>query len=126
MAVSCELRCRSKTWLGLGVAVPVTDSYGSDLTPSLGTSICCTSDFKKTHNIFFFEIRKLQEIVFLGSTRSASKIHMEPFYPYPTRAPLASHACSRCVSDGNVSGQRSPGSLQHGAAQAAGKPSRGA
>ena len=40
----CELWCRSQTLLGSGiavaVAVAVASSYSSDLTPSLGTSIC--------------------------------------------------------------------------------------
>ena len=42
--------CRSQTLLGSGVAVPVASvgSYSSDLTPSLGTSICCRYGPKKT------------------------------------------------------------------------------
>ena len=35
----CELWCRSWTWLGCGIAVAVAGCCGSDLTPSLGTSI---------------------------------------------------------------------------------------
>ena len=37
-----ELWCRSQTWLESGVAVAVTQagSCSSDLTPSLGTSLC--------------------------------------------------------------------------------------
>ena len=37
-----ELWCRSQTWLGSSIAVAVgqTCSYSSNLTPSLGTSIC--------------------------------------------------------------------------------------
>ena len=44
-----ELWCRSQTWLGSGVAVAVAQagSYSSDLTPHLGTSICCGSSPKK-------------------------------------------------------------------------------
>ena len=39
----CELWCRLQTWLRFRVAVAVAyaSSYSSDLTPSLGTSICC-------------------------------------------------------------------------------------
>ena len=38
-----ELRCRFKTWLGshVAVTVAVAGSYRSDLTPSMGTSMCC-------------------------------------------------------------------------------------
>ena len=38
----CELWCRSQTWLGSGVAVAVAQasSCSSDLTPSLGNSMC--------------------------------------------------------------------------------------
>ena len=38
----CELRCKSQTQLGSGVAVavPVASSYCYDSSPSLGTSIC--------------------------------------------------------------------------------------
>ena len=37
-----ELWCRSQMWLRSGVAMAVayTGDYSSDLTPSLGTSIC--------------------------------------------------------------------------------------
>ena len=45
-----ELWCRSQTWLGSGVAVAVVQAgnYSSDLTPSLGTSICLGCSPKKT------------------------------------------------------------------------------
>ena len=43
-----ELWCRSQTQLKSDVAVAVAGSYTSDLTPSLGTSICCTWGPKKT------------------------------------------------------------------------------
>ena len=38
----CELWCRLQTWLGSSVAVAVVEfsSCSSDLTPSLGISIC--------------------------------------------------------------------------------------
>ena len=36
----CELLCRLQTQLRSGVAVAVASGYSSDLTPSLGTSIC--------------------------------------------------------------------------------------
>ena len=38
----CELWYRSQTWLGSGIAVALVQagSNSSDLTPSLGTSIC--------------------------------------------------------------------------------------
>ena len=47
-----ELLCRSQTWLGSWVAMAVAQaagSYRSDLTPSLGTSIChrCSPKKKK-------------------------------------------------------------------------------
>ena len=42
-----ELWCRSKTWLGSGIAVAVAGSCSSDSTPSLGTSICCRCGPKK-------------------------------------------------------------------------------
>ena len=47
----CELWCRSQMWLGSQVAVVVVEvgSCSSDLTPSLGTSICCQCGPKKTH-----------------------------------------------------------------------------
>ena len=35
-----ELQCRLQAWLGSCVAVAVASSYSSNLTPSLGTSIC--------------------------------------------------------------------------------------
>ena len=43
------LWCRSQTWLrsGIVVAVAVASSYGSNLTPSPGTSICCRCSPKK-------------------------------------------------------------------------------
>ena len=46
----CELWCRSQTWLRspiAAVAVAYTGKYRSDLTPSLGTFICCRCDPKK-------------------------------------------------------------------------------
>ena len=47
-----DLRCRSQTWLGSGIAVAVAvvqaGSCSSDQTPSLGTSICCGCGPKKT------------------------------------------------------------------------------
>ena len=42
-----ELWCRSQMWHGSHVAVAVAGSYSSNLTPSLGTSICCRSGHKK-------------------------------------------------------------------------------
>ena len=47
----CELWCRSETWLGSGVAVAVVyaGSCSSDLTPSLGTSMCRECGPKKTN-----------------------------------------------------------------------------
>ena len=41
-----------QTWLGscISVAVVQASSYSSDLTPSLGTSICCKCGPKKTKN----------------------------------------------------------------------------
>ena len=44
-----KLQCRSQMWIPSGVAVAVgqTGSWGSDLTPSLGTSICCRCGHKK-------------------------------------------------------------------------------
>ena len=46
----CELRCRSQTQLGSGVAVAAAQAggYSSDWTPSLGTSICHGCSTKKT------------------------------------------------------------------------------
>ena len=46
-----ELQCRSQTQLrsGIAMAVAQTIGYSSDLTPSLGTSICCRCGPKKTH-----------------------------------------------------------------------------
>ena len=45
----CKPRRRSQMQLGSGVAVAVVGSYSSDLTPSLGTSICyrCHPEKKK-------------------------------------------------------------------------------
>ena len=44
------LWCRSQAWLGshIAVAVPQASGYSSDLTSSLGTSICCWCSPKKT------------------------------------------------------------------------------
>ena len=44
-----ELCCRPQKWLGYGiaVAVAVAGSCSSDLTPSLGTSICCSAALKR-------------------------------------------------------------------------------
>ena len=38
----CELWCRLQTWFRSGIAVAVAQAsgYSSDLTPSLGTSVC--------------------------------------------------------------------------------------
>ena len=46
----CELGCRSQTRLGSGIAAAVVQagSCSSDLTPSLGTSICRGCGPKKT------------------------------------------------------------------------------
>ena len=46
----CELWYRSQTWLRscVAVAVVLAGSYSSDLTPNLGTSICCRCGPKKT------------------------------------------------------------------------------
>ena len=46
----CELWCRSQMRLGSGIAVAVAqaNSYSSDSTPNLGTSICCEWGPKKT------------------------------------------------------------------------------
>ena len=45
-----ELWCGLQMWLGSGVAMAMVQSgsCSSDLTPSLGTSICCTCSSKKT------------------------------------------------------------------------------
>ena len=45
----CKLQCRSQMWLRSGVTVAVVydSSCSSDLTPSLGTSICCRHVPKK-------------------------------------------------------------------------------
>ena len=45
-----ELWCRSQTWLGSHVAVAVVQacSYSSNLTLSLGISICCKGSSKMT------------------------------------------------------------------------------
>ena len=45
-----ELWCRLKMWLGSGVALAVAEasSFGSDWTPSLGTSLCQGCGPKKT------------------------------------------------------------------------------
>ena len=45
-----ELWCRLQVWLGSSVAVAVAEAsgYSSDLTPNLGTSICCEWGPKKT------------------------------------------------------------------------------
>ena len=37
----CELWCRLQMWVRSGVPMAVAGSCSSDLTPSLGTSICC-------------------------------------------------------------------------------------
>ena len=46
----CELWCGSQTWLRSGVAMAVvwTGNCSSDLTPSLGTLMCCRCGPKKT------------------------------------------------------------------------------
>ena len=46
-----ELRCRLQTWFRSYVAVAIAQasSYSSDLTPSLGTSICHRCGPKKTN-----------------------------------------------------------------------------
>ena len=46
----CEPRCSLQTRLGSGIAVAVAKagSCSSNLTPSLGTSICCGCSSKKT------------------------------------------------------------------------------
>ena len=41
-----ELQCRSQKWLGSCVAVAVAGSCSSNLTPSLGTPICCKCGLK--------------------------------------------------------------------------------
>jgi len=50
-----ELWCKSKTWLGSGVAMAVVKAsgYSSDWTPSLETSIChgCSPKKKKKKDI---------------------------------------------------------------------------
>ena len=58
----CELWCRLKMRLGSCVAVAVVQasSYSSNLTPRLGTSICCGWDHKKKK-------KKLKEFSFLLS-----------------------------------------------------------
>ena len=45
----CELWCRLQMWLRSSIAVAVVEasSYSSDLTPSLGTSMCCGCGPKK-------------------------------------------------------------------------------
>ena len=46
----CEMQCRLQTGLGSSIAVVVmqASSYSSDLTPSLGTSVCHKCSPKKT------------------------------------------------------------------------------
>ena len=70
---SChELWCRSQMQLGywVAVAVAVASNYSSDLTPSLGTSICCRCGPKKQKKMFIlllmtkFLIAKLR--IFFG------------------------------------------------------------
>ena len=48
----CKLWCSSQMWLRPGVAVAVVwdGSYGSNLTPSLGTSLCCRCSPKMKNN----------------------------------------------------------------------------
>ena len=61
VAVSCGVDHRS----GVAVAVAVTGSCGSDLTPSLGTSIChrCSTKKKKKRKkkIIYFKVSALKE-----------------------------------------------------------------
>ena len=47
-----ELGCRSQMRLGscVAVAVAVASTYNTNLTPSLGTSICHSHDPKKSQN----------------------------------------------------------------------------
>ena len=47
-----EVRCRSQTQLGCGIAVAVVEagSCSSDWTPSLGPSMCHRCGHKKTNN----------------------------------------------------------------------------
>ena len=46
----CELHCRTQMQLGSGVTVAVVEAggYSTNLTISLGNSICCTYGPKKT------------------------------------------------------------------------------
>ena len=52
----CELWCSLQTQPGSGIAVTVAwaGGYSSDLTPSLGTSICHGCGPKKTIYIFIY------------------------------------------------------------------------
>ena len=45
IAISCRLQTRLRP--GIAVAVAVARSYSSDLTRSLGTSVCCRYGLKK-------------------------------------------------------------------------------
>ena len=64
----CELWCRSNIWLGSGVAIAMAVAYASscssDLTPSLGTSICQVWGPKKTNQFIIqstvSEVSKLE------------------------------------------------------------------
>ena len=56
-----ELWCRLQTWLGSGGAVAKAGDYTSDLTLSLGASMCCGCGPKKTgkkkskvHIVYFY------------------------------------------------------------------------
>ena len=63
-----ELWCEFQTWLGscISVAVVEDSSCSSDLTPSLGTSICCKCGPKKKINVVPIAV----ECVWIGAGKN--------------------------------------------------------
>ena len=73
-----ELWCRSQMWPGSCIAVTVmqASSYGSYLTPTLGTSICHRCRPKKTKT----ELKKPQNVVIYKNKKKRGKLDGNNFF----------------------------------------------
>ena len=85
-----ELWCKSKMWLGSGIAVALAQAggYSSDLTPSLGTSIChgCSPRKDKKKKILVRNLERTRyciKIMIPGSSALHGRMQQKDILRHP-------------------------------------------
>ena len=105
-----ELWCRSQTWLGSCVAEAVAQAggYGSDWTPSLGTSIChgYGPKKKKRKKKYFFNFRIFfnvcaASVFLLYSPHSSFIANLFSFIPF-SNIIIVYHLCLQISTSGHL------------------------